>query len=100
MTKYSPGAADRILIMAENQASHRQKLEAKVISSDVKNSKIGLFLGFVIALVALAVGCYLAINGMPWPGSLLSFGSIGSLVGIFVYGSRQRRQERAEKRSK
>lgn len=85
--------------MAESQASHRHTIEAKVISSDVLNSKLGLFLGFTVAMAVLATGLYLAVNGLPWPGSFLSSVSLVSLVGTFVYGSRQRRQERADRRS-
>lgn len=33
-------------------------------------------------------------------GSILGVGTLGSLVGTFVYGSRSRKKERSEKREK
>lgn len=39
-----PGAANRIITMAEEQSSHRRILESKVINSDIINSRLGLFL--------------------------------------------------------
>jgi len=35
-----PGAAERIIAMAESQSEHRQQLENKVIESDIKNSRL------------------------------------------------------------
>jgi len=40
-----PGAAERILSMAESQSQHRQQLERSVIESDIKNSRLGLHYG-------------------------------------------------------
>ena len=41
-----PGAADRIITMAETQSRHRQEIEKSIINSDIRNSKLGLWLGF------------------------------------------------------
>jgi uncharacterized membrane protein len=51
-----PGAAERILAMAERQAEHRQGLEARVIKSNVTGERIGQVFGLVIALAAIAAG--------------------------------------------
>lgn len=37
-----PGAADRIIAMAEMQAKHRQEQEAKIIASNISHEKWGL----------------------------------------------------------
>jgi uncharacterized membrane protein len=95
-----PGAAERILIMAEKQSEHRRDIEAKVISSDTFNSKLGLIFGFIIGMTAL-IGSYLLItHGMVIPGSILGGGTVVALVSTFVYGSRQRRQERVQRLSR
>ena len=46
-----PGAADRIIVMAEQQASHRQKLEQIVVKSGARDSLLGLIFGLIIGLV-------------------------------------------------
>ncbi len=92
-----PGAADRIISMAESQAKHRQEIENKVISSDVKNSTLGLWFGFLIGLAGVITGFYLIYTGKVIEGSLYGGGTIVSLAGIFIYGSRQRKKERESK---
>lgn len=48
-----PGAADRILGMAEKQAEHRQDWEKNALRSAQRDSMRGQWLGFSISLVAL-----------------------------------------------
>ena len=79
---------------AENQSSHRQGIENKVISSDVTNANRGMIFGFIIGLFGIAGGVFLIYNGINTLGGLLAFGTIGSLVGTFVYGTHQRQTER------
>lgn len=51
--RISPGLAERIVSMAESQARHRQQLERSVIDSGIKDSRLGLWFGLVIGLVAV-----------------------------------------------
>ena len=94
----APGAAERIIKMAEDQSSHRRDLEKKVIDSDISRSKWGQILGFIIATVGLVVSGLIAIFGNPVAGTIIGVGTIGSLVGVFMYGTTTRRQEREEKK--
>ncbi len=92
-----PGAAERIIKMAEEQSAHRRELEKKVISSDIARSKWGQFLGFVIAIAGLAVSAIVAIYGNALVSGIIGVGTLASLVGVFMYGSRNRSKEREEK---
>lgn len=51
-----PGAANRIIKMAESQHEHRQKLEKTVVESNAFSQKVGLILGFVVAMTAIVGG--------------------------------------------
>lgn len=93
-----PGAAERILTMAENQSKHRQGLEAQVIKSDIANSKLGLIFGFIVGLGGIISGALIIIFSGQIVGGFISFTSLAALVGVFVYGSKQRRKEREQKR--
>lgn len=95
--KILPGAAERIFLQFENQAHHRQDLEKKVIDSDCKSARMGLHYGLAIGIVTILCGTFAIIMGQPVSGSLLGTGGLISLVGVFVYGSRQKRKELAEK---
>jgi uncharacterized membrane protein len=92
-----PGAAERILKMAEEQSAHRKELEKRVIESDISRSKWGQILGFAIAIVGLIVSALVAIYGNAIAGSIIGVGTLASLVGVFMYGSKTRSKEREEK---
>ena len=89
-----PGAADRIIRMAEKQSEHRQELEKRVIKSDTRNSLAGLIFGFIIGIVGIVRGAYLISIGQIIEGSIFGGGTIVSLVGTFIYGSQKRQKER------
>ena len=95
--KIVPGAAERIISMAEEQAKHRQGLEKVVIESDIKDSKTGLYFGFIIGLVAIISGTICIVYGHSIAGGVLGGSAVPGLAAVFVYGSRQRRREREAK---
>jgi uncharacterized membrane protein len=72
-------------------------LENKVISSDIKNSKLGLLFGLLIGLVGIIGAVLAAIYGKQLFGGILGVTTLTSLVGVFVYGSKSRKQEREQK---
>ncbi len=92
-----PGSANRILSMAEKQADHRRHLESQITSSDITNSRVGLVFGLVIGLSGIAAATVIAIYGNPQAGVGMGLLTLGSLVGVFVYGSRIRMKERQAK---
>ena len=98
-----PGAAERILRMSELQEQHQHRMEETVINiqraaivGDSKRSNVGLCLGFVIAALGLASGTYLALEGHEWPGVVITGMPLTGLAGVFVYGSKARRDERMQ----
>lgn len=93
-----PGAAERIIKMAEEQSTHCKDLERKVIDSDVARSRWGQFLGFVIAITGLVAATFISIYGSAFAGGLLGIGTLASLVGVFMYGATTRSKERIEKK--
>jgi len=83
-----PDAAERILSMAENEAMHRQQLEASTLEANIKDRKslrlemkIGQLLAFMLCVFVIFSGAYIAIEKAAWPGVLL--GSTG-LSGIIL----------------
>ncbi|MDY0082369.1 MAG: DUF2335 domain-containing protein, partial [Ignavibacteriaceae bacterium] len=89
-----PGSADRILKQAEAQTNPRIELEKKVVSADIIKSYLGLVFGFLIGIVGILGGIYLATLGFDVYGPILSGGSFVTLVVAFIYGTKSRRQER------
>jgi len=92
-----PGAAERIFTMVENQSTHRQKLEVVALSAECRNSLLGIIVGGILGVFGLSISGVCIYTGMGWPGAALGGATLVSLVGTFVYGTRQRRLEREQK---
>ena len=115
--KMTPGAADRILTITEKQQDHSHRVTEKqqehehrmeervigiqetVVVSDVKQSFSGLWIGFAIAVLGILSGTALGIFGPAWLGGVVAGVPLTYLVGVFVYGSRSRRDERSRNAS-
>ena len=95
-----PGAADRILTMAESQSDHRQGLEKYVVIGDSRRSSWGIVAGLAVAALAFGIAGYFAYLGHPVEGTVVVGVNLGSIIGVFVYGTRSRREERSQRVNK
>ena len=89
-----PGSANRILESVEKRQEHSRELERIVITGNSKRAYLGLIFGFVISLIGIGGGIYLIATGHDWAGLSLAGINLTALVGVFVYGSKMRRDER------
>lgn len=80
-----PGAAERILSMAEKQSEHRQKLEEKIVNSETSKSFLGLWFAFFVVMASLLVGGFLIINDKEVFGLVSMAGPLSVIVGMFIY---------------
>jgi uncharacterized membrane protein len=94
-----PGAAERILAMAENQQSHRIQIESAVVQENCKSQRRGLIFGFVITMTVVLGGFFLIYKGKSATGLISVVLALVSLVGIFIYG-KQKQQSQLESQNK
>jgi uncharacterized membrane protein len=92
-----PGLADRIVQMAEKQASHRHTMESQVVTAEIKRAYLGMGSGFIVAMLGLTIGGLLVYLEKTVVGSIFFGATLVSLVGVFVYGAHERRKERETK---
>jgi uncharacterized membrane protein len=92
-----PGAAKQILDQAEKQTDHRIEIEKQVIRSDIRRSWSGLWIAGIISILSISGGILLVLNGHDVAGATIATASVATLAGVFVYGTKQRQQERVEK---
>ena len=92
-----PGAAARILQLAEDQSRHRMSLERAVITSDVRRSWAGLVAGFILGGSVLAAGTSLVAYSHDTAGAAIITSSMATIAGVFVYGRKSQATERVEK---
>ncbi|MGO8761567.1 MAG: DUF2335 domain-containing protein [Desulfobaccales bacterium] len=91
------GSAERIFTMAESQSNHRQGLENKALSIEGRNSILGIISALIIGVVGLSIAGFCVYTGHDTAGAALGGTTLVSLVGTFIYGTRQRRIEREQK---
>lgn len=92
-----PGAAERILAMAEQNGEHRRGLESYAVRAEHRRSIAGLVAGSVVAVAMLGCGTWVTLEGHAAVGIAIIGLDVGSIVGTFVYGSERRRSERVER---
>lgn len=83
-----PGAAERIFALAESETRQRHNLENKIVSSGTRDSTLGVIFAFIIGLVGIGGGVYVITLGYELSGTVLSGASLASIVGSFIYGTR------------
>lgn len=97
--KVLPGAAERILAMTEKQATHRQFIEKKVITSKSISEVLGVIFAFLIALVTIGGGIFLISIGQNAGGLTSIIVALATLVTVFFTGKKKQNKELEEKRS-
>lgn len=93
-----PGAADRIIGMAEKQMVHRQQMERRVIFWNTARSFIGQFFAFVLAGGIAAGAIYILAQGQPIEGLGALLVDLAALVYVFIKGRQQQHAELGEKK--
>jgi uncharacterized membrane protein len=96
--KILPGAAERIISMAEKQGESRRHLETVVIEANAFSEKLGPILGFIIAMTAIIGGIWLISKGLKTEGLVAVLTAIAAPVGVFVFGKYQQQKELEAKR--
>lgn len=81
-----PGAAERILALAEKQADHRIFKEQYALRKSTAIFARGQIFGFILALLLVIVGVVFAFAGFPKLAAVIFSGTMVSAVAIFVMG--------------
>lgn len=80
-----PGAADRIIKMAENEQTHSHDMQIRAEGHRFKLTITGQVFGFIIGIVGVGGGVGLAAYDKSIVGFSVFFTSLGILVGGFFY---------------
>ena len=83
-----PGAANRLISMAENENAHRQKEEDKIINAEIINKNRGQIFGFILMLICLIGGFILIAICKNGYGIASIIGSAAVLALAYIYGKK------------
>lgn len=88
----TPGAAERILAMAEKEQQHRHELEKEIVAKENDNIKnelslknTGLIFAFILAFSIISGGIYLLMTNKSLEGFGLILGTIGMIITPFFF---------------
>ena len=81
-----PGAAERIVAMAEKDSTHLQEMERKSLEGALMERRLGQALGFGIGLAGFATGIALGYLGQGNAAAVVGGATLIGLVSIFVAG--------------
>lgn len=78
-----PGAAERILRMAEAEAEHRQEMEKRIVREYYSAQRIGTHWGAIVCLAALGSGTFLLYVDKPLTGmAAILFALVSPVVAL------------------
>ena len=81
-----PGAADRILTMAESEQTHRHTTTTFAVRWQTISTILGQVFGFLLGLTGIGSGVWLAANGYSLVGIAAIISSLAALMYAFVWG--------------
>lgn len=88
-----PGLAERIVLMAEQEAEHRRAMERKVLDAQIDDARkyrraelVGQACGLTIGIAAIVAAAYAGIHGAQITGSLIGTTGVTGLVTAFIVG--------------
>ena len=84
--KIIPGGAERILELAEQQASQHNALEARRLETSVRTTRIRQAMIFVLALSAALLGGALLLQGSELAGLMIVLIDALSVAAVTIYG--------------
>lgn len=80
-----PGAADRIISMAEKEQEGRISAQHKEMRMLFISHIMGQIFAFILGLTGILGGSYLIINGHDLSGFAVFLSSLAAIVGAFIY---------------
>ena len=86
-----PNAGERMMILVERDAAHRQSMEsqmvqhqAKVVDCETTLATRGQWIGLALTILLSSAGVILGLNGHDWLGGIVCTTTIVAVVTIFV----------------
>ena len=93
-----PGAAERIIVMAEEQSGHRREMERIVIRSNSRDALLGWISASIISLLAVGGGVFLIYHDKDAAGLTTIIVDLIGLVSVFIYSKHREMAELSEKK--
>ncbi len=79
---------NRIVSMAEQQATHRHTVEMKIVDASVFRSKAGMWMAFVLSVIGLGAASVGEVYGHATASAVIASVDLLALATVFISGRR------------
>ena len=86
-----PGAAERIIIMAEKEQDARHQMESRLTTANITMALLGIFAGLLALLIISFLIKYSIDKEYPGVASVLASTSLVGVIGVFVWFKRKKK---------
>lgn len=83
-----PSFPDRIFKLTEKDQAHRIDLENYAIRENIKFNKMGMWFGFIIAILSIIAGAFLIYLDKSVAGIAAIFTSLVGVLAVFIVNQR------------
>lgn len=80
-----PGAAERIIKMAEKEMDHRHRVEDSMTRSAIRSTFLGIIFAFMSVLILSGSVVYALYRGFDTVAGSIAVGSIAAVAGVFIF---------------
>lgn len=80
-----PGAAERIIKMAESEMEHRHTQENRMSKSIIWTTIISIFFAFLSVLILSGITLFALYKGYDTVAASIAVGSIAAVAGVFIF---------------
>jgi len=95
-----PGAAERIIAMAERQQKHDHETQRLIIKSHHRDYKRGQYCAVGVSISVVIVGGVVAVMGQPAAGAAIGAIALGPVISAFVHHQRNDSSDNDEAKTK
>ncbi|GHT82864.1 hypothetical protein FACS1894137_02610 [Spirochaetia bacterium] len=76
------GAAERLLVMTEQQAEHRRKMDEKIVDKSLRLNSMGQIISFIISIISLGAVCLCVVLSQPGASIAPALIAIPSILSV------------------
>lgn len=80
-----PGAAERIIRMAEKEMDHRHDTENGMTKNAIRTTYLGIIFAFLSVLILSGSVLYALYKGFDTVAAYIAVGSIAAVAGVFIF---------------
>lgn len=87
-----PGAAERIISMAEKEAKHRHSIEIRSVKNSIGLSYLGVIFAFLSVIMLSVLVFYALKKNFDTTAAWIAVGAIASVASVFIFFRRSKKK--------